>query len=113
MKHMLLIGVLLLNLTDCKAQVIGGAVGKPATQLEPIERMMRDSVGPDDVVIAVEVDSLCRLGRKRILQDIPNGCAAAAMQMVDPKVELQLMKFMRFDCRVNEITLVFRCEYTD
>lgn len=65
------------------------------------------------MVIAVQVDSLCRIRRKSIVRDIPNGCANVAMQMIDDRLEVQLMKLMRFKCTASEISLVFPCESGD
>lgn len=113
MKYLLIISTLLLCSLACTAQVRGQPLGKPATRLAPIETLMRDSVGPDDVAIGVEVDSLCRMGRKRIVSDIPNGCAAVAMYIIDDRLELELMKLRRFDCEAKEVMLVFTCEPTD
>ena len=113
MTRILLLGALLLSTNVCNAQVIGDPTGKSATRLEPIEYMFRDSVGSDDVVIGVAVDARCRIGSKRIVQDLPNGCATNALRLIDSEVELQLMRFLKFDCRVLEVMLVFHCEYGD
>ena len=75
--------------------------------------MLRDSVGPQDVVIGVLVDTLCRMGSKRIISDFPGSCATMALHLVGPRTELDLMKLRRFKCKVEEIRIVFQCEVND
>lgn len=75
--------------------------------------MMRDSVGPVDVVIGVQVDSLCRFGKKRIVTDFPGSCATMALRVIGAHIELELMKMMRFQCEVGEQYFVVRCEHDD
>lgn len=75
--------------------------------------MLRDSVGPQDVVIGVQVDSLCRIGSIRIISEFPGSCAPLALHQVGSRTELDLMKLRRFRCEAGEIKLVFQCEVND
>ena len=113
MKRLIGLCIFSLVLSEGNAQVVGQPTGTPATRSYSVEHLPRDSVGQNDMVIAVQVDSLCRIRRKSIVRDIPNGCANVAMQMIDDRLEVQLMKLMRFKCTASEISLVFPCESGD
>lgn len=81
--------------------------------MQPFPLMLRDPAGPSDIVIGVQVDTLCRMGSKRIISDFPGSCATIALQLVGPRTELDLMKLRRFKCKVEEIRIVFQCEIND
>lgn len=111
MKNLALTTLLLAGIGECAAQS-----GRPISyglRTQPFALMLRDSVGPLDVVIGVQVDTLCQMGMKRIINEFPGSCAPMALHFVGPQTELELMKLKKFKCKVEEIRLVFQCEVND
>lgn len=60
------------------------------------------------VLLAVDLDTLCQVKGKRIVTDIGMGCGEAALEWVDKDFELRLMKWHKFKCPVGEAIVPVR-----
>lgn len=105
--------VLIICCLRTTAQVGTLGAGLPVARNLSIAQMLRDSIGPADVVVGVSVDSSCRFGAKRVLSEFPGGCANMAMRIIGPKTELELMQRNHFNCAAGELRLVVPCEADD
>jgi hypothetical protein len=108
-----LVTVLIICSLRTSAQVGTPGAGLPIARNLSLAQVLRDSIGPADIVIGVSVDSLCRFGAKRVVSEFPGGCANMAMKIIGPKTELELMKHNRFKCAAGEIRLVVACQADD
>ena len=60
------------------------------------------------VLVAFDVDTLCRITNKRIVQGIGYGCDENALKVINDKIELDLMQANKFACHPGTMQVPVR-----
>lgn len=58
-----------------------------------------------NVIIQFEVDSVCQITNKRVIQGLGYGCDEAALRLINGKYETTLMKINHFKCAAGTMTV--------
>ena len=95
------------------AQIVHGGPGRIVPENLTLDSALTASaiLADDQILIKLDLDSLCRIVNVRVVRDIVNGCAGNEMIRAR-KMELEVMRYFRFDCPA-ETFIRCRCVFDD